>query len=62
MPMHSPCISSSLVILPSSRPFDIPDMDSYIKISLNFLIYFSLLGRPFNKIHMQALNLYQAFN
>ena len=37
-------------------------MDSTCKIKLIFHIHFRLLGRPFNKDHMQTLNIYQDFN
>ena len=55
--MHSPCISFSLVILLFFRP-----IDSTCNIKLTFLMCFGLFGRPFNKDHMQALNLFQDFN
>ena len=60
--MHSPCISFSPVILLFFRPIDIPEVDSTCNIKLTFLMCFGLLGRPFNKDHKQALNLYQGFN
>ena len=60
--MPSPCISFSPVILLFFRPIDIPEVDSTCNIKLTFLMCFGLLGRPFNKDHKQALNLYQGFN